>query len=117
MKKYKKPCRGTKKIIWMKWRLLTSTKDATRQKQPQRQVQRQRQRLLGADIPFFVKEQLDEMTRENRRNYRSMVSRSWKEITEDPARLSGYNDRASQIKNEAEKPTKLGDDPSVNSTE
>ena len=51
----KRACRDIKKIIWMKWRLLTSTKGAIRetQKQPQRQVQRQPQRLLGADITFF----------------------------------------------------------------
>ena len=65
--------------------------------------------------PFF-REQLDEMTGENRRNYRSMVSRSWKEITEDPARLSIYHDRAIQMKNEAEKAIKLGDDSSVSRT-
>ena len=65
--------------------------------------------------PFF-REQLDEMTGENRRNYRSIVSRSWKEITEDPARLSIYHDRAIQMKNEAEKAIKLGDDSSVSRT-
>ena len=101
----------------MKWRLLTSTKDATRQKQPQRQVQRQRQRLLGADIPFFVKEQLDEMTGEDQKNYRSIVSKTWKDIKEDPARLTVYNDRARKVKNEAQKPTKLGDDSLVSRME
>ena len=45
------------------------------------------------------------------------MSRSWKEIKEDPARLSAYNDRARQMKNEAEKPTKLGDNYSVSSVE
>ena len=33
------------------------------------------------------------------------MSRRWKEIKEDPARLSEYNDSARQIKNEAEKPS------------
>ena len=47
------------------------------------------------------------MTGEDRRNYRSIVSRRWKEIKEDPARLSAYNDRTRQIKNEA---GKLGND-------
>ena len=56
------------------------------------------------------------MTGENRRNYRSMVSRSWKGITEDPARLSIYHDRAIQMKNEAEKAIKLGDDSLVSRT-
>ena len=44
------------------------------------------------------------MTGKDRRNYRSIVSRRWKEIKGDPARLSTYNDRSRQIKNEAEKP-------------
>ena len=35
------------------------------------------------------------------------MSRRWKEIKEDPARLSAYSDRAREMKNEAEKP---GDD-------
>ena len=47
------------------------------------------------------------MTGEDRKNYRSIVSRRWKEIKEDPARLSKYNDRVRQMQNEAEKP---GDD-------
>ena len=38
------------------------------------------------------------------------MSRRWKEIKEDPARLSVYNDRGRQMKNEAEKP---GDHSSV----
>ena len=45
------------------------------------------------------------------------MSRRWNEIKEDPSRLSVYNDRARQMKNEAEKPTKLGDDSSVSRTE
>ena len=43
------------------------------------------------------------------------MSRRWKEIKGDPARLSEYNDRARQMKNEAEKPAKAGDDLSVGS--
>ena len=35
------------------------------------------------------------------------MSRRWKEIKENPARLSAYNDRTRQMKNEAEEP---GDD-------
>ena len=58
---------------------------------------------------LFLREQLEKMTGEDRRNYRSIVSRRWKEIKEDPARLSAYNDRARQMKNEA------GDDFSVGS--
>ena len=50
------------------------------------------------------------MTGENRRNYCSIVSRRWKEIKEDPA-------MARQMKNEAEKPAKAGDDLSVDSME
>ena len=51
---------------------------------------------------LFLREQLDEMTLEARKNYHSIVSRRWKEIKEDPARLSVYNDRARQMKNEAD---------------
>ena len=57
------------------------------------------------------------MTGEDGKNYRGIVSKRWKEIKEDPAKLSAYNDRTRQMKNEAEKPTKLGDDSSVSSTE
>ena len=67
--------------------------------------------------PLFLKEQLDEMTGEDQKNYRSIVSKTWKDIKEDPARLTVYNDRASKMKNEAEKPTKLGDDSSVSRME
>ena len=38
---------------------------------------------------------------EDRRNYRNIVSRRWREIKEDLARLSAYNDRVRQMKNEA----------------
>ena len=57
------------------------------------------------------------MTGEDGKNYRGIVSKRWKEIKEDPAKLSAYNDSTRQMKNEAEKPTKLGDDSSVSSTE
>ena len=57
---------------------------------------------------FFLREQFENMTGEDRRNYRNIVSRRWKEIKEDPARLSAYNDRARQIKDV---------DPSVSSME
>ena len=52
-----------------------------------------------------------------KKNYRSIVSRRWKEIKEGSAKLSACSDWATQMKNEAEKPTKFGDDPSVSSTE
>ena len=64
-----------------------------------------------------MKEQLDEMTGEDQKNYRSIVSKTWKDIKEDPARLTVYNDRARKVKNEAQKPTKLGDDSSVSRME
>ena len=50
---------------------------------------------------LFLRKQLHEMTREDRKNRRS------KEIKEDPAKLFAYNDRVRQMKNEAEEP---GDD-------
>ena len=56
---------------------------------------------------LFLREQLDERMGEDRKIYRSIVSRRWKEIKEDPARLFEYNDRARQMQNEAEE---LGDD-------
>ena len=59
---------------------------------------------------LFMRELLDEMTGEDRKSYRRIVLRRWKEIKEDPERLSAYNDMARQMKNEAEK---LGDDSSV----
>ena len=59
---------------------------------------------------LFLREQLDKMTGKNRKNYRSIMSRRWKEIKEDPARLSAYNDSARQMKNH----TKIsGDDSSI----
>ena len=56
---------------------------------------------------LFLRKQLDEMTGEDRKNYRSIVSRRWKEIKENPAWLCAYNDMARQMKNEGEEP---GDD-------
>ena len=66
---------------------------------------------------LFLREQLGKMTGEDRKNYRSIMSRRWREIKEDPARPSAYNDRARQMKNETEKPAKAGDDLSVGSME
>ena len=57
------------------------------------------------------------MTGEKRRNYLSIVLRRWKEIKEDSARLSEYNDRARRMKNKAEKTAKSGDDHSGSSME
>ena len=59
---------------------------------------------------LFLREHLDEMTGEDQKTYRSIVSRRWKKIKYDPARLSAHNDRTRQMKNE---PTKLGNDSSV----
>ena len=60
-----------------------------------------------SEYHFFLREQLEKMAGEEQRNYRCIVSRRWKEIKKDLARLSAYNDRARQMENEAEKP---GDD-------
>ena len=54
-----------------------------------------------------LREQLHKMTGEDQKNYRSIVSRRWKEIKEDSERLSAYNDRARYMKNEA---GEVGDD-------
>ena len=56
------------------------------------------------------------MTGEDGKNYRNIVSKRWKEI-KDPTKLSACNDSTRQMKKEAEKPAKLGDDSSVSSTE
>ena len=56
------------------------------------------------------------MTGEDGKNYRNIVSKRWKEI-KDPAKLSACNDSTRQMKKEAEKPAKLGNDSSVSSTE
>ena len=92
----KRQCKDIKKIMRMKWKLLIFTKDVTRQRQPPRAPR--------SRYHFFLREQLDEMAGEDRKKYRSIVSRSWKEIKEDPARLSEYNDRVRQMLNEAEEP-------------
>ena len=55
-----------------------------------------------SEYHLFLREQLDVMTGEDQKNYRSIVSRRWKEVKEDPARLSEYNDRVRQMQNEAE---------------
>ena len=60
-------------------------------------------KALNSRYHLLLREQLDKMTGEDRKNYCSIVSKMWKEIKEDPARLSAYNDRVRQIKNEAEK--------------
>ena len=65
---------------------------------------------------LFLREQLGKMKGEDQKNYRSIVWRRWKEIKEDPARLFAYSKRARQMRDEAEKPTKSRDDPSVGST-
>ena len=57
------------------------------------------------------------MTQKDWKNYRSIVLRMRKKIKEDPARLFAYNNRARQIRDEAEKPAKVRDDLSVGSME
>ena len=57
-----------------------------------------------------MREEFGKMTGEDRKNFRSIVSGRWKKIKEDPARLFTYNNRARQMRDEAEKPTKSGDD-------
>ena len=64
---------------------------------------------------LFLMEQLEKMTGEDQKNFRSIVSGRWKKIKEDPARLFTYNNRARQMRDEVEKPTKSGDDFSVGS--
>ena len=44
------------------------------------------------------------------RGHLSIVSGRWKKIKKDPARLFVYNNRARQMRNEAEKSTKAKDD-------
>ena len=65
---------------------------------------------------FFLREQLGKMTGEDQKSFYSIVSTRCRKIKEDPARLFAYNNRAMQMRNEAEKPTKSGDDPLVDST-
>ena len=66
---------------------------------------------------LFLREQLEKMTAEDRKNYSSIVSRMWKKIKENPARLFTYNNRARQMRDEAEKLAKVGDVLSVASME
>ena len=66
---------------------------------------------------LFLREQLEKMTGEDRRNYHSIELRRRKGIKENPARLSAYNNRTRQITNEAETPTKVEDSLSVGSME
>ena len=66
---------------------------------------------------LFLREQLEKMAGEDRKNYRSIVSRMWKKIKEDPAKLFTYNNRVRQMMDEAEKPAKVRYDLSVGSME
>ena len=52
------------------------------------------------------------MTGADQKNYHSIVSERWKKMKENPARMIRYNNKAKQIRIEAEKvkPTKSGDD-------
>ena len=65
---------------------------------------------------FFLREQLGKMTGEDQKSYYSIVSTRCIKIKEDPARLFTYNNRAMHMRNKAEKRTKSGDDPLVDST-
>ena len=47
--------------------------------------------------------QLVNMTEQDRRNYRSIVLRKWKEFKGDLKRLIKYNNKAKQMKDESEK--------------
>ena len=55
---------NTKKTTWKKWKLSTYT----------------RYHIIGYHL--FLREQLDKMTGENRKNYQDIASRGWKEIKE-----------------------------------
>ena len=59
---------------------------------------------------LFLREKVGKMTGEARKNYHRIVSRKWKRIKKDPARLIPYNNRAKQMSDETNKPTKSGDD-------
>ena len=63
-----------------------------------------------------MREALKKLTGEDTKNYRSIVSRMWKEIKEDPERLSEYNDRARQMKNEAAEKSDNVERPAVKNT-
>ena len=62
---------------------------------------------------LFLREQLDEVTGEDQKNYRSIVSRRWKKIKENPERLYAYNDRARQMKNDSQNEKTVIDGPAV----
>ena len=49
------------------------------------------------------------MTGKDRKNFLSIVSGRWEKIKENPARLFTCNNRARQMRDEAEKPVKSGD--------
>ena len=49
---------------------------------------------LQSGYHLFMREQLEKVTGKDRKIYRSIVPRMWKEMKEDPERLSEYNDRA-----------------------
>ena len=112
-----KLCRDTKKVIGQSGDYQPTKKGAIRQVQSQKQkeVQKQSQsqahRQAQIKTPrsgyhLFLREQLEKMTGVDRRNYCTIASRKWKEIKEDPARLSAYNDSSRQIR-----------DPSISSME
>ena len=62
---------------------------------------------------LFLREQLGKMTGKHQKSYFSIVSRKWKKIKEDPARLISYSNRAKKMKGVVGKPAKLGDGRSV----
>ena len=70
-----------------------------------------------SEYHLFLRKQLEKMIAEDWKNYRSIVSRMWKKIKEHPARLLTYNNRVWQMRDEADKPAKVGDDLSVGSME
>ena len=98
----KKPCKDIKKIIWMKWRLISLHKRCN--KTDTKAVTKTAPKAPKSGYHLFLREQLDKMTGEDQKNYQSTVSRRWKEIQEDPERLSAYNDRARQMRNDAQEP-------------
>ena len=113
----KKLCRDTKKVIGQSRDYKPTKKGAIRQvqiqkqKEVQKQSQSQAQRQAQIKTPrsgyhLFLREQFEKMTGVDRRNYCTILSRKWKAIKEDPARISAYNDGSRQIK-----------DPSISSME
>lgn len=51
---------------------------------------------------LFLKEQFDNMTREDKKNYRGFVSKRWNEIKRNPEKLIEYNKREKQMTDEPE---------------